>query len=275
MCSTTNRVHECTAQESFIGPEKAEEAAAASSVPCCADSSLSALGGQAPGEEGGLQPPRQEACLSSDYGSEGNDAFPNALALGNSACSAAAAAPSQPGSPQRSSLFGVFRRKTNNNNNNSNPAGTHGAPPRREDTARARCGQNNNTNTEEEPENKADAQRIAVPSRPSDPRPSGNGLVSRARDVSRKLSELMGVAGARVSCAGSSAAGSNYPTTTTTTTTTTTVSAAAAALDWKPHENILKVLGYRPRGHGQRFIDRYKLGETLGTGGFGVVREGE
>lgn len=251
--STTNigGIHNCAAQESF-GPEKAEDGA---SVPCA--DSLAALGGEAPGKEG--QPPRH-ACLSSDDGSEANDAFPNALAL-DSACSAPSQTGSLPRNPSANRMLGVFRRVTNN----SNP-GSHDAP-RREDTGRdtARLCAQRTHHTKMD-----DAQRIAVPSRPSDPRPSQSTFVWRAREVSRKLSELIGIAGTRASVGGvGSAAGSDG------TAATTTTTAATAALDWKPHENILKVLGYRPRGHGQRFIDRYKLGETLGTGGFGVVREGE
>lgn len=48
-----------------------------------------------------------------------------------------------------------------------------------------------------------------------------------------------------------------------------------AGVSWKPHEKLLKALDYRPRGHGRPFTEKYTLGDTLGTGGFGVVRDGE
>lgn len=90
--------------------------------------------------------------------------------------------------------------------------------------------------------NKADAQRIAV--RPTSPRPSSSS------SLRRKLSNMLGL-GPRASRASN-----------------------VVVLDWKPHEQILKVLGYRPRGHGQPFTESYTLSGVLGMGGFGVVREG-
>lgn len=90
--------------------------------------------------------------------------------------------------------------------------------------------------------NKADGPRIAVP--PTSPRPSASF------SLRRKISGMMGLGGR------SSGGGT-------------------AVLDWKPHEKILKMLGYRPRGHGRPFTESYTLQGELGRGGFGVVREGK
>lgn len=92
--------------------------------------------------------------------------------------------------------------------------------------------------------NKADGQRIAAP--PASPRPSNSF------DLRRKLSDMLGLG----------------------TRTSSSSSGGTAALDWKPHEKILKMLDYRPRGHGRPFTDSYTLSGELGRGGFGVVREG-
>lgn len=218
----------------------------AASVPC--SDSMAAPGGQGP--EAGQ--PRQVVCLSSDCGSEGNDAFPNALAVD----SRDAVAPGQTGFLRSTSkrIVGAFRRTTADA---SNPGGHD--TPRREDTTTTAVQKCTAAVTHDDDDGKnKDSPRIAVPSRPAEPRRSANAFTSRARDVSRKLSELIGVVGVHTSSMGSGSDGR-----------------AGTALDWKPHERILKALGYRPRGHGQRFIDEYKLGEILGTGGFGVVREGE
>lgn len=88
--------------------------------------------------------------------------------------------------------------------------------------------------------NKVDGQRTAVP--PASPRPSNSP------SLRRKLDDLLRL-GARTSN-------------------------GTAVLDWKPHEKVSKILGYRPRGHGRPFTDSYTLSEVLGRGGFGVVREG-
>lgn len=208
------------------------------SVPC---SEAAVLGGQ--GLEGGQ--PRQP-CLSSDYGSEANDAFPNALALDR------AVAPNQIGF-LRSTSKRIFRACSTGftNTDDSNPRGQSAA--RREDAGARFC-------EATRAESSVDTMPTAVPSRPAEPRPSRRRttFTLKARDVSRKFSKLMGgIVGARASGEGSGSDGT-----------------AAEALDWKPHENISRALKYRPRGFGQRFSDIYGLGKTLGTGGFGVVQEG-
>ncbi|CAN0455948.1 unnamed protein product [Ectocarpus sp. 12 AP-2014] len=188
----------------------------------------------------GRLPPR-EPCLSNDYGSEANDAFPNALALD------AATAPNRGNYAREASrkIVGLIR----GSKSSSSPAGRASLP--REDKQ----------HVEDATSGKQDAERVAViPSRPTPPRPSVNGSRPQERvSIARKLSKFLGFDGARTSGAKSS----DVP-----------EDAAAPLVDWKPHEKILKMLGYRPRGYGQPFTNRYTLGEVLGMGGFGVVREG-
>ncbi|CAM9791435.1 unnamed protein product [Ectocarpus fasciculatus] len=183
-----------------------------------------------------------EPCLSSDYGSEAKDAFPKALALD------AATAPSRGNYAREASkrLVGLIR----GSNSSPSRAGRASLLPR-EDTK----------DVKDATSGKQDAERVAVvPSRPTPPRSSSNGLRPQERvSIARKLSKFLGFDGARTS-------GAKSP--------DVSEDTAAPAVDWKPHEKLLKLLGYRPRGHGQPFTNRYTLGEVLGMGGFGVVREG-
>lgn len=184
----------------------------------------------------------REPCLSSDYGSEAKDSFPKALALD------AATAPSRGNYAREASkrIVGLIR------GSKSSPSPTGRASLPREDTQ----------DVQDATSGKQDAERVAVvPSRPTPPRSSVNGLRPQERvSIARKLSKFLGFDGARTSGAKSSDVSED---------------AAAPAVHWKPHEKLLKMLGYRPRGHGQPFTNRYTLGEVLGMGGFGVVREGE
>ncbi|CAM9786347.1 unnamed protein product [Ectocarpus sp. 6 AP-2014] len=188
----------------------------------------------------GRGPPR-EPCLSSDYGSEANDAFPNALALD------AATAPSRGNYVREASrrIVGLIR------GSKSSPSPAGGASLPREDTQQVK----------DATSGKQDAERVAViPSRPTPPRSSVHGSRPQERvSIARKLTTFLGFDGARTSGAKSS----DVP-----------EDAAAPLVYWKPHEKILKMLGYRPRGYGQPFTNKYTLGEVLGMGGFGVVREG-
>lgn len=201
----------------------------------------------------GLQVPEPEEsrpqCLSSDLGSEVNDIFPAALAL------------DAPGDPNLGGSFtrhasrgvmGLIRRSTG-----SKMSGGKGTAVGRESTkfgssgtkggaagaeaAEAAGAEAAAAKTATDATNKADGQRSAVP--PTSPRPSNSF------DLRRKLSDMLGL-GVRKSDGGT------------------------AVLDWKPHETVLKMLDYRPRGHGRQFTDSYRLSGELGRGGFGVVREG-
>ena len=201
----------------------------------------------------GLQVPEPEEsrpqCLSSDLGSEVNDIFPAALALD------APGDPNLGGSFTRNASRGVMRlirRSTG-----SKMSGGKGTAVGRESTkfgssgtkggaagaeaAEAAGAEAAAAKTATDATNKADGQRSAVP--PTSPRPSNSF------DLRRKLSDMLGL-GLRKSDGGT------------------------AVLDWKPHETVLKMLDYRPRGHGRQFTDSYRLSGELGRGGFGVVREG-
>lgn len=185
----------------------------------------------------GPEEPRLQ-CLSSDYGSEVNDSFPHAMALD------AAAGPDQQSFSRTASqrVMDLIRRSTG-----SMKPGRNGAVGR-EDTKHHSSGEAEVAAAAAAvvaatSKNKADGQRTAVP--PTSPRPS------KSFSLRRKLSDMLGI-GAHKSNEGTTDAG----------------------LDWKPHEEILKLLGYRPRGHGRPFTDSYTLSGVLGMGGFGVVREG-
>lgn len=188
---------------------------------------------EVPGAEG----PRPQ-CLSSDYGSEVNAAFPTALAL-----DAAAAGPNQ-GFSRKSSrrVIEIIRRNTGGLLRSSTrvlqPDGndTLGG---RENTKLGSAGTAERAATEAT--SKDDGQRIAVP--PASPRPSA------AFSLRRKLSSMLGL-------------GAHTPN-------------GEMALDWKPHEKISNMLGYRPRDHGRHFTESYTMSGVLGMGGFGVVREGD
>lgn len=111
---------------------------------------------------------------------------------------------------------------------------------------------------------KVDAQGIiAAPARPTSARKrSNNGLRELRASVGVKLSKLFGLGG------GSSGRESPPP-------GSPREAATAALLPWKAHENLSKMLDYRPRGHGQAFLDIYEVGAVLGSGGFAVVLEGK
>ena len=184
--------------------------------------------------------PALQSCLSSDYGSEQNDEFPNALVLD------AAHAPIQSISRKASTLVVELIRKATGSlkpHRNESPVGDQTSLAPDEEVAATAA-----ATTE-----KVDGPRIPV--RPAEARSSASSVRSQAASLSergsalsRKLSDWRGWRASRD---------------------------GPAPQQWKPHETILKALGYRPAGHGRPFEDRYTLGEVLGTGGFGVVREGE
>lgn len=99
-----------------------------------------------------------------------------------------------------------------------------------------------------------DAESVVArsPSRPASSRPTAAGVKPKERvSIARKVTRLLGLGREARSAS------------------------CDAGVSWKPHEKLLKALGYRPRGHGRPFTEKYTLGDTLGTGGFGVVRDGE
>lgn len=176
--------------------------------------------------------PTINSCLSSDCGSEENDAFPNALTLD------AAHAPDQSRVPRSASMRAVelIRKSTGSlkpDRHESPVRDLNNADPGAAAAVAAAA-----------PTEKADSKRTPV--RPAEARSSVRNFSQQGRAISRKLSELLGLRGSR----------------------------SGGPVQWKPHETILKALGHRPAGYGRPFADRYTLGGVLGTGGFGVVREG-
>lgn len=113
---------------------------------------------------------------------------------------------------------------------------------------------------------KADVQdHAAVPTRPASARKRGKNSLRELRvSVGGKLSKLLGLGG-------SSGGGDSEPSPRGSPREAT---AAAPVLPWKPCENLSKTLDYRPRGHGQAFLESYEVGAVLGSGGFAVVLEG-
>ncbi|CAM9138340.1 unnamed protein product, partial [Hapterophycus canaliculatus] len=179
-------------------------------------------------------PSRPQGCLSLGSRSEPNDAFPEALALD-------AAADGNQGSslPRKASTrkLGLLRLRTSSNN-----------PVRRELQEPTMKPATHQLNAQ-----KLDAQRVVPrpPSQPASSRPTVAGAKPKERvSIARKVTRLLGLdRGVRSSCSDEGAS-------------------------WKPHEKMLKALGYRPKGHGRPFTEKYTLGDTLGVGGFGVVRDG-
>lgn len=112
------------------------------------------------------------------------------------------------------------------------------------------------TFTREKTNGKVGLEIVTVPTKPLSPRTTTSRFRELHVSLGRTLTRIFGLDSGR---------------------DPTSRSDEPVALPWEPHENVSKKMNYRPRGHGRAFSESYEydMGKVLGSGGFGLVVEGE
>lgn len=109
-----------------------------------------------------------------------------------------------------------------------------------------------------------------IPCRPREPPvPIGGGksrgnTLSTAHSPLRQISRMLSSGGGSGKRGGSAQPGARP------------LGSEAEEMDaWKPYQKLSRMLRYRPRIEGRTFTETYDLADTLGSGGFAVVKAGK